>query len=1309
MRVIARIVALVLIVGTTSSAYGQNNHRPLQSDVGETQVLPKGAIVVEQSSAAGQLPRVVILPDEVQQLIVVFEAPPLALLRAEVAGKAGRSAEAFAADIKAQQAQFVSDLGRLDAVASKDGSAVSRASEIRRTYRFALNGAAVTTSRRTAQEIAALPYVKGVYEDRQVSVVDESSNRVIGADRARAQLGATGAGVTVAIIDSGVDYLHPALGGGFGAGFKVIGGYDFIDEDADPMDGNGHGTHVAGIVAGDDGASFLGVAPEARLRAYRVLNDAGSGETSGVIAAIEHAVDPDGDPATDDGADVINLSLGGDGHPDDPAAQAVDNATLAGVVCVVAAGNDGRSYAIGSPGVARSAITVGASDNADILAFFSSRGPTSIGFENKPDVVAPGVQIMSTVLSGAYDAYSGTSMATPHVAGAVALLLERHPVWSPGIVKSALMTSATKIGGHLWEQGAGRIDIMAADGVTAALMPSSLSFGNLDPAQTSASFQRNIVVRNLSSTEQTWNTAASHALPGLSMQVSPSSVRIAPGSAATVSVTASFQTANLPFPSDINEPYAGDIILSGNGKTMRVPFSVTKTPQLILEFDEPPDYVSILSREGGVASSFARATLQSFPLPTGVYDVMVQYSGQERAYVIVENIEVTGRHERAILRSSAKNKISFDARGKDGQALSKEYGDFLIERKKTSTTGWYSSSISGWPVSVVWLSDVSSRFKIESVAYHMSVGAGDDYVIPFALPDGVTSSVTLQNDPATLKSVTSSYVVPSSVTELFVVPNRLMVAGEQLTTSYSWYSEELLDHHRLTAPFHRTVYYGPKPYRTFGFRYQSDMTYDTSVGEPPSQAVDGNMAFMTSLLEIQSDSIKTYPMRDFSKPIRATTLSSLEQRLGAGPVGWAGRMWNIGSSGWIRFNQLHRLGLFTGSEGEIIGGNVHWSLRRSGDLLHQATFANGLSTDVLTGYPADRYDIEVKFDGGYVGEWPVKAEVYLSFDTEGRDQFYDPDPPLLGGFILTSGGENVTALDPTKESSITAIVQDTYNAGGPVARAVGAAQVHVRRIGETDWTQLSSERSGDRFAAEWPAESEAGYYDLRVTAEDLAGGRLDYRVRPGFLVGTADGNRAPSAPSALLPADGMLLTLDSLAGPIRFSWEASIDEDAGQNLRYEFRLWGGELDTAQTTSGTSLDLDLRDVLESGSTYAWTVEVTDGFARVGPGASNSITTTGTRVDAETPAHELPESIALHPNYPNPFNPSTTLSFALPAPAHARLAVYDVLGRRVALLVEEKLAAGLHERSWSADALPSGVYFARLDAGGRVLTRQLVLMK
>lgn len=290
-----------------------------------------------------------------------------------------------------------------------------------------------------------------------------------------------GTDIRIAVLDTGIDSTHPDLQG------KVVLAQCFTDE-GKTTDGFGHGTHCASIAAGTGAASnyvYVGVAPGALLMNGKVLTDGGWGYESWIIQGIEWAVEQ--------GADVLSMSFGdtvnGDGT--DPLSMAVDWATDQGAVCAVAAGNWGYwgMNSVGSPAVARKAITVGATTKTDYMADFSSQGLTS-DQRLKPDVCAPGVDIvaarasgtsMGTTIDDYYTMASGTSMATPHVAGAAALILQAHPDWTPIMVKSALMGNAKVFASeHLWKQGAGRIDVCEAANSTVLIVEPSASFGVLE-------------------------------------------------------------------------------------------------------------------------------------------------------------------------------------------------------------------------------------------------------------------------------------------------------------------------------------------------------------------------------------------------------------------------------------------------------------------------------------------------------------------------------------------------------------------------------------------------------------------------------------------------------------------------------------------------------------------------------------------------------------------------------------------------------------------------------------------------------------
>jgi hypothetical protein len=245
--------------------------------------------------------------------------------------------------------------------------------------------------------------------------------------RASQNKGYKGDGVTVAVVDTGIQQNHP----GFAAGQVLVSkGMSFVSGESSPNDGNGHGTHCAGTIASPQ----YGVAPGAKLIAVKVLGASGSGTWQGVAQGVEYGAQV---------ADVLSMSLGGtESSSVNPVETAVRNATNAGVVCAIAAGNSGPgSRTIGTPGNTKEVITVGAISDGGSIAYFSSRGPTMKG-NIKPDIVAPGVNVLSLWIGSGTNSISGTSMATPHVAGLCAVLLSANSGLSPQAIKNILMQTA---------------------------------------------------------------------------------------------------------------------------------------------------------------------------------------------------------------------------------------------------------------------------------------------------------------------------------------------------------------------------------------------------------------------------------------------------------------------------------------------------------------------------------------------------------------------------------------------------------------------------------------------------------------------------------------------------------------------------------------------------------------------------------------------------------------------------------------------------------------------------------------------------
>ncbi|MCC5896160.1 MAG: S8 family serine peptidase [Alkalibacterium sp.] len=580
-----------------------------------------------------------LLSDEVVSIIVEIEEE--AMLQAKQKGRF--QSERVLAE---ERARILSELESLGASA-----------DVNHEYDQLFSGFSIELSENEIGKLLMIDGVKSVFpnQEYEVTQAEQFSLESVTPEMfdsapyiesfAAWDAGYTGDGVTVAVIDTGVDYTHPDLAHAFGENL----GWDFVDNDADPQETTiedvanpelvtNHGTHVAGTIAAN--GAIKGVAPDASLLAYRVLGPGGSGSTDNVIAAIERAVE--------DGADVMNLSLGATlNNPDYPTSIALDTAMAEGVVAVTANGNSGsQNWTVGSPGTSREAISVGATQlpynvfsasidttsestypSAEVMGYpsesallelngetlelvyaglgstaelnevdvegkvaliqrgaypfvekaqnalnagavgvvlfnnvegtqpeipgmavptimlsladgeklladleaghnevtfsvefshevgetvadFSSRGPVMNNWMIKPDVVAPGVNIVSTVPNGMYASLQGTSMAAPHVAGAAALILEAHPEWSVEFVKAALMNTAEQLTdrtGTVYPhntQGAGSIRVLQAIEAETLIIPGSHSFGIFDKTNGRQTRKQSFEIHNLTNTRK---------------------------------------------------------------------------------------------------------------------------------------------------------------------------------------------------------------------------------------------------------------------------------------------------------------------------------------------------------------------------------------------------------------------------------------------------------------------------------------------------------------------------------------------------------------------------------------------------------------------------------------------------------------------------------------------------------------------------------------------------------------------------------------------------------------------------------------
>jgi subtilisin family serine protease len=443
-----------------------------------------------------------------------------------------------------------------------------------------LGAALARTDATTTRTTGPLAGVSRVWLDRRFRAADLDPNLTqVGAPAAWAS-GLTGRGVRVAVLDSGIDAGHPDLRGG-----KVVAQANF-SESASTGDRLGHGTHVASIVAGTgarSGGRRRGVAFDASLLNGKVLDDFGFGTESGIIAGMEWAAKR---------ARVVNLSLGGwptDGT--DPMSQAVSRLTARyRALFVVAAGNSGPGdQTVETPGVATAALTVGAVDAQDRLADFSGRGPRLGNYAMKPDITAPGVDIVAARATGTslgepvdqwYTRASGTSMATPHVAGAAAILAQQWPSWAPTRIKAVLMGTANphpELG--VYAQGGGRLDIAHAIGQRLIGRRANLDFGWFRYPQTGVEpVTLPLPLLNLGAAGAVdlrveLETEDGGPAPAGMATVTPSRLTLAAGGAASAQVTVDVQPGTPGL-------YSGAVVATpASGPALRIPLGFYKEPE----------------------------------------------------------------------------------------------------------------------------------------------------------------------------------------------------------------------------------------------------------------------------------------------------------------------------------------------------------------------------------------------------------------------------------------------------------------------------------------------------------------------------------------------------------------------------------------------------------------------------------------------------------------------------------------------------------------------------------------------------------
>lgn len=906
---------------------------------------------------------------------------------------------------------------------------------------------------------------------------------------AHAALSARGDGVVIAVISSGIAYRYPGLGAGFGLGSRVKGGYDFVDEDDDPVDTEGLGTVMTILAAGSADSLVPGIAPRASLLAYRVRSDFyGRVPEERVVRAIERAVT--------DGADIILISaLGRRGTPAGPIARAVDAAVARGVIVCAAAGLSGypdHFPAISAAGAAAGAITVSSADlEWGRRGTFSARGPTTEAVTFKPDIVHSGEIPPALAKPGA----PGPDAAAARVAGMCALLRQLHPDWTPHDVKSALVTTASPLGVEVpLVRGGGVADVERAAAAEIFVSETNLMFGLQAATRGTSRLTRTLTLENRSARRQSI-IVRSVSPWELKHEVVPSTLSIDAGKSATVHLTLTLDYEALPFPPDF--AMGGDLIIEGD-RELRVPWAFMRGARATVLYDFGDAVVSVFDLGPGPDSvySWAPGRAEVWMKP-GFYDFVKTFEifQPPSLRVVIEEKRRISENEVVVLRERDAT-IPLAVHGVDerGESLRPLSGDQLYQANLYLQIEDYGAV---WqddfdldPMQDARISPTSDRVTVAAGEMRIDEAKGRVHSVMHQPVRGLTRTPPWTNTPGSFKRAT---IERSAAVQAFLtLAYRYRYEGSFPFPPFRWTSATTID---FLASGESTFAYQ-------GFYFQEPGTMES----PPIYWHEGS--FLIGDRKWWSPSPMTPRFGD------GATI-----RFGLGPL----RPGILGAD-LDAWGSSEETGYF-GPLGEYHHNfAITWDLSRPGayEWGRGGSIADFCYPRVHDAAPDDRYverNLTLKVRGRPA---PVVAEG--RFGSEGGKVRL----PSFSAIRVRNGrGEITDELEAGRDGSLEFSARNyMLDSENEVAMRPEATRVAWRRSGTKAWLELpviftggehfvdsrkvGHQPVGDMFRADLqPALAFPGSIDLRIDIEDITGGHVTWTQTAAFIV-TLESNRRRS-------------------------------------------------------------------------------------------------------------------------------------------------------------------------------------------------------
>ncbi|WP_051484350.1 S8 family peptidase [Shewanella waksmanii] len=912
----------------------------------------------------------------------------------------------------------------------------------------------------------------------------------------------TGEGTLVAVIDTGIDYTHPDLGGCLGSACKVMGGYDFINDDNDPMDDESHGTHVAGIVAAN--GNLKGVAPDAKLLAYKACNEWGDCPDYKVIQAIEAASDPDGDPSTNDGADIINLSLSSNHKPTEPLENAINIASDSGILVVIAAGNNEESgnFQIRSPGNAEKGLTVAASSGLDDIADFSSIGYAKANGHAKPEIAAPGSNINSTTLNGDYQHLSGTSMAVPMVAGAAALLLSNNNQLTGAELKSLLMANTIDLNKPFNQQGTGIVDVLNA-AQSAVVSDTAIINLGWQHQRSSSTSSHNIELKNLGSAQKTVSLSIRKDDDNpIDYVLSSQSLTLEQLEQANINIAIDVP-ANLPKKTLDNPAYIAWLDIITDNQTSAIPIALMHPHTITVQWPDFQNnivYFELVDKEHGVIGSYLGAYESSqhiFPADPSEYAViMYTWNNYTGLHYLGALLEIETDSTATFSKSLKWHPVEYDIVVDDihidqqGRLPSPYEASTMLVLPSYKRTHFSTQTVRPFAEALpqLYIIPPSDEMYYDSVVNRSFDHIG---VKDMALPQRLDSA-SIQSDGKALFSIAENDIHKLNFA---YADNEIQPSGKLSLNHYFSYLDPSIGifptggtYLDINTPIQtRQLTVSPRPDK--GFSYVSS-SQDYSSYSPNSNEED--YGYRTAQYQINSPNkltlTNTVSTKETLKEIEFENYQFNVKVAHTLPA-FKAKLINKNNQYFLSFDEANSTALFSDNLLTHYHGQVQFTI----DSPHHQTsweignsqFTYQYSPEALGSIWLDSESTNghFEFDQYRIEGTPVLLTATLDYDLTATDF----SPPVIEELsIKTLGGEHTHLAKGSGEVHLTVNDDNIFSTA-----------IFYKPSSESDWLLLA-ESNTNHASGQLNSLPEASY-DLKIESSDVTGNKLTYIASPAFF------------------------------------------------------------------------------------------------------------------------------------------------------------------------------------------------------------------